>query len=604
MIAVVVVLWAVIVAGASVTAIVRAALVRPRRLDARLLPRVIVVRPCSGHEPGLDERLARTGGARRVVLAVHSSLDSAAPSVHRAARSLRSAGIATKVVHTLAEGPNHKADQIARALAQVTLGLDAIVVVADSDVDLDAVDLDALLEPLADPCVGAVWAPPMEAGPIATEGDAIAHAVLARSLHAFPLLAGIDRSGLVGKLFAVRARALADAGGFERLRDRLGEDVALAQALRRAAWWIEPAPVNAPTMTSGRSASEVIDRLARWTRVVRAERPWLLPSYPLLFAPSPLALVALLGAAIERDALIAGAAALVLLARLTIAGGSIRDVLRGDAALLAGFARALTRPTFEWRGRRLRLGAGGRLRQERPREQRERTLGDARDQRRTADVDEIEAGAGVDARELGGDGLALRSDAARDVARSDERLADRDPELRRLAAREHVANGDRQDARVASEPRGMGRPGLELEREERRALAALGEDPHRATRAIEQRRSVADRSGAVARVVEVDAERTDEGEEREAREVSGVHHRVSLHAEAELGEPQRDERIPPRRVIGDDEERVLARGGARLLEPADAHRAERALDAALGVPREPAREPARPASGDHDRSSS
>lgn len=607
-----IVLWALLVAGASATAIVRARIARPKETDADLLFGAVVVRPCAGHEPGLDARLARAGEASRIVLAVESSLDPASPSVHRAARSLRAAHVTTTVVHTFATGPNHKADQIARALARVALDPEAIVIVADSDVDLAEVDLAALLAPLSDPRVGAAWAPPIEAGTIATDGDALAHAVLGASLHAFPLLAGIDRGGMVGKLFAVRARALDEAGGFEGLRDRLGEDVALARALRRAGFRIAVAPTPAPAKASGRSARDVVARLARWARVVRSERPWLLPSYPLLFAPLPLAMITLLSAVIARDPVVACASALVAASRLAVAhrrGGGVvatmLDAVRGDVALLEGFALALVRPSFEWRGRTLRIDARGRLVEERAREQREGALGEAREERGPSHVDELEVGvvARIDASELGGERVALRGDARANVARGGERLTDRDPQVGRLVRPEDVAHADRQHARPLGEAGDVGGACLQLERDERRPLFPLGEDPHGAPGAIEERGGMTDAPGAVARVVEVDAERAHEREERQPREVSGVHHRVRLDADADLGEPERDERVPPGGVVGDDEQRTFGRGAARGLEPSDAHVAERAADPPLGVAREPAREDARATRRDHGRSS-
>ncbi len=598
-----IVLWALLVAGASFTAIARAALVRPRERSPERLARAIVVRPCAGWEPGLEERLAQAGGAARVVLAVGSSLDPAATSVHRAARALRAQHLEATVVHTFAAGPNHKADQLARALARIAPPPEAPIIVADSDLDLARVDLAALVAPLRDPRTGAAWAPPIEAGAIETDGDALAHAVLGGSLHAFPLLAGIDLGGVVGKLFAVRAGALEEAGGFGALRERLGEDVALARALRRAGSRVAVAPVFAPAMGSGRSVADVTARLGRWARVVRSERPWLLLSYPLLFAPLPCALLALVAGVVVRDGLVAGAAALVIASRLAVAlrgGHGLRDAARADVALLAGFADAVVRRSFHWRGRALRIAPGGRLVEERSSDEREHALRDAREERRAPHVDEIEAGPGVDARELGGDGLALRDDAGACVARDGERLTEGDPQLGGLLSREHVAHADRQHARAGRMPRDVGGTGLQLEREERRSLAALGEDPHRTPRTIEERGRMPDGAGAVARVVEVHAERADEREERQAREVSGVHHRVRLDADRDLGEPQRDERVPPRGVVRDDEERAFGRGAARSLETADVNARERRLDPSSGVAREPAREEAGAARGDHD----
>lgn len=607
-----VVVWALLVSGATATAIVRASIVRPVRRSPELLACAVVVRPCAGHEEGLGARLRSRGGARRFRFAVESALDPAATTVHAAARELSRRGAHAMVAHTFARGPNHKADQLARALRAAPLGDEDIVIVADSDVDLSRADLAALVAPLDDARVGASWAPPAELGRVVTGGDAVAHAVLAASLHAFPLLAHIDRSGMVGKLFAVRASALRDAGGFSALVDRLGEDVALARGLRRAGWRVALAPVVAPTTTSGRLREEVVARLSRWVRVVRSERPWLLPSYPLLFAPLPLAAVVAAFGAAAADAVAILSAGLVVASRLAVAHergrgalAAARDAVAGDRALLSAFASALVHPTFAWRGRRLRLGPGGRLREARAREPREEALGDAREPRRPTLVDDLEVGEvrGVDARELGRDAVALLRDPGPRIARGREGRTDRDPELGRLVSGEDVADADGHDARARGEAADVRGSGEELERRERGALSALRVDEDRSARPVEERRGVPHRPRAVARVLEVDPEGADEPEEREPLEVSGIHHRVGLEPQLELGEPERDERIPPCRVVRDEEERRLARCAAGALEAVQEHAPEPPRDALLRLSGEPTAEPARAPCGDHERGS-
>jgi ceramide glucosyltransferase len=588
--------WALFVAGASFTALFSAR--RRRRAPARAFAkRILLLRPCAGHERGLDARLAVSGGADLVVFAVESALDPAATAAHRAARTLRDRGTMTLVVHTHATGANRKAAQLAKALERVTLQEDVIVVVADSDVDLTQTDLYTLAGGLDDETVGATWAPPIEAGTIETKGDVLARAVLGASLHAFPLLAGIDRTGMVGKLFAVRARALADAGGFASLVDRLGEDVALARALRTAGWKVRVASVVAPSTASGRSAPEVIARLARWVQVVRSERPWLLPSYPLLFAPTPLAIAALASGLGLGDRILTAAGALALVSRLAVAGGSVRDVVVGDAALLVAFARALSSSTFTWRGRRLRIGRGGRLQEEGAGEERQDPFRRAGHEGRTTRMDQLEVvgRSEVDASELARDGVSLQLDVVRSA-----RLADRDPELGRLRAPEHVTHPDGQHAsglRPSSDVRGAG---PEIERRERGALSALGVDPHGAPWTIEEARGVAHGLRAVARIIEAHAERSDEREERDALEVSGIHHRVGFEVE-KVGDEQSDERVPPRRVIRDDEQRSIGRRGTCAFSAVDEHPTEGRPDARACLGREPAVEEGRSPRGDHRR---
>ena len=57
----------------------------------------------------------------------------------------------------------------------------------------------------------------------------------------------------------------------------------------------------------GRTFADVVARYARWITVIRAQRPHLLPSYPLLFAQLPLVLALVLAAVAHEGPIAAGA---------------------------------------------------------------------------------------------------------------------------------------------------------------------------------------------------------------------------------------------------------------------------------------------------------
>lgn len=311
--------------------------------------------------------------------AVESSRDMAAPAVERAVESLERAGVPACAVITHARAANRKAAQLARALAFAPREAE-LVIVADSDVDLEGAPLDALVGALSHEAVGAAWAAPVEVSPT-TVADRASAAVLDASLHAFPLLSALDPDGMVGKLFVIRADALARVGGFESLTAHLGEDMELARRLREAGFSTALAPLVARSRAQGRSWAGVIERYARWIRVIRAQRPHLLPTYPLLLCAAPLivataTLAALVGApgggarALAAAALAIGARVAVGVRARALGGRSagalalLVDVVLADALLLAAFARAcLTRRTV-WRGVRLLPEAGGRFTEE------------------------------------------------------------------------------------------------------------------------------------------------------------------------------------------------------------------------------------------------
>ena len=581
-------LWAGFYIGAVGTALATA-LVRERRFVARAKPSVLedmlLVRPCAGDEPGLADRLATTGGARNVVIAIRDPSDKAFSAACVAAHRLRRKHVHVEIVLTRARGANQKAAQLARVLARRSA---QIVAVADSDVELPEGLFGEMVGELSTRGLGAIWAPFVLAHP-----EGIGGAVLNGSLHALPLLAGLDPGGFVGKVFVVRGEALAAAGGFDAVRDRLGEDVALARRMRAAGH-----PTGASRARVEAHGRADADRFTRWALVVRSERPLMLAGYPLFLAATPLAvLLAILG----REPLTIAAAGVVLFARLVVwfavtPRASLLAALGADFLLLYAAVRALVWPRTTWCGRALRLGRGGRLVSEEAREEREEALRESSDGPRSRSVREDEAGGvllapdGVDPRELAPDGVG-------EVASLEDRWTDGDPQLGLLLGGEDEAARERNDRR-ARESRDGGRPGTELERAERRALSTLGIDPHDAPRTVEELRGVADGARAVASIGEVDPERADLAEEGKSSEIRRIHHREGLRAKLSVSEPERDERIPPGRVVRDDEDGTGGDGVRERIEPRDPDASERAEEARPRVPREQADEPADGRRGD------
>ena len=334
--------------------------------------RLVIVRPCAGPEPELQRCLAswpvlREGHLAGAIFAVGEVDDPALPAAETAAARLRTRGVDARVVVTSAEGPNHKASQLAVAVDGA--GEVDVIVVADSDVDLEGLDLGALVDPIAaDARVAACWAPPVELGVARTWGDRASQALLGASLHAFPVLARLDRRGMVGKLVALRRSSLAAVGGFASLTGVLGEDMELARRFARRGEEVAVAPIVAPSLASGRDLRGALSRYTRWISVIRRQRPALLASYPLLFAATPLmvplALAAgapwIAGAAVALRFSVARLAQSACGRRRSLAGTLLEAVL-ADALLLAAFAHALASPRVVWRGARLRVLAGGRL---------------------------------------------------------------------------------------------------------------------------------------------------------------------------------------------------------------------------------------------------
>jgi ceramide glucosyltransferase len=363
--------WALVVASVAAWAVIRA----PRkRANPAKLPAVLVIRPCGGIEPWLEETLVSFLDARysfkpTMRFTVASADDPALPTIQAAAVKMRQKGIDAAVLVCPPLGPNRKASQLAAVVA-ADEGRHKLILSADSDVDLEGVDLDGLVLPLTDPQVGASWAPPVERWPV-TGGDAAMAAVLSSSLHSFPLLAGLDHGGMVGKLFAWRP--VSDAS-FEDLVHFLGEDMELARRLRARGLRVAATNVMAPSRASGRSWEEVVSRFSRWLLVIRSQRPVLMLSYPILIAATgPIVLLGLL--AMSPLGLFAAITAITTRLGVALAardltdepgGQLVTDAIRADALIWAGFWRAIRSPRFTWRGHSYRIAPDGRMVAESP----------------------------------------------------------------------------------------------------------------------------------------------------------------------------------------------------------------------------------------------
>ncbi len=612
--------WVVAAAAVCLRAARRRAPRGASRSAGPTIARVLLARPCAGDEPWLERalessaRVARPGVSVR--FAVASPEDAAVAVATRVAAGLVARGVDAGVDFTFSGAPNGKAGQLARVVEDEPRP--DVVVVADSDVELEAASLEGLLAPLrADASVAASWAVPLETEP-ATPADRASAAVLDASLHSFALLSRLDRAGMVGKLFCVRASALEAVGGFASLASFLGEDMELARRLRAHGIGVVAARVSARSLVRGRSWRAVVDRYGRWIRVIRAQRRALLLSYPLLFAMTPLVVLGGLVAALRGDLLGWLVVALAVLERMAVAvvarrrsgvrfrPGMLIDALAADVLLSGALARALWGDRFSWRGRRLRHATGGTIEESAPGEPGQGAGRHREEEPRSLGVQRLEAvgGAGrdggFDRLQLARDGLFERQCAGAHVVAHGDDLAEGHVDRRVGPAAHLVAKRTRHDGCAGGDARDGCRPTAEAERANRDGdLPPLREDPHQAARAVEAPRGVAHPTRAVGRVVEVDPECTHVPEERKRAQVLRIHHRVGPEPADTPAQVDDHQRVPPRRVVGHDEHRAGAR---RLVEPLDApdeDPVEAPLDAALCVSGEPPAEPPASRRGDH-----
>lgn len=355
----------------------------------RSWPHIALVRPCEGLDPSLAETLrssatARYDGRRTIFFCVPSAADPAFAVAERVRDELVAGGADVRLVTTAIDTrANRKAAQLAVVDAQLPPIDEApLLVIADSDVLLEDASLPALMSALmSERDAGAASAPPIDVS-AATAGDRWSAALLSSTPHALLALAALsERWGsvplLAGALLAVKREALAAVGGFRSLEPYLGEDFELARRLHDAGLGMATSAAPARFTDNGRSLAGVVRRYARWSLVVRRQRPALFSTYVLLLGCTPLvASLALLLALARADgaALALGAAAALVAARTLLAATlrryygvdsgwwrALGAMLAGELLICAGATQAGASAEVEWRGRRFYVGARGAL---------------------------------------------------------------------------------------------------------------------------------------------------------------------------------------------------------------------------------------------------
>jgi ceramide glucosyltransferase len=240
---------------------------------------------------------------------------------------------------------------------------DQVVMCIDADVSVDAALVGALVDELRD---GAALS---SAAPRPTVSQSLGgHAVrglLVQSHHAFEVIDAMSTGAraICGKAIALSPVAVAE---LVKLKDCIGEDLELAHVLHE-----KGLPVSLAKATANVPQAEhvglvpVIDRFTRWMQVLRAHRPILYPTVPLLFAPTPMlmvltSIVATPWAAVALSVLVG--LRIILANRQDDRGGLRFEWLLAEMLLLVCWLNSLKQGnTVQWRGRQFSLKPGGRM---------------------------------------------------------------------------------------------------------------------------------------------------------------------------------------------------------------------------------------------------
>lgn len=344
---------------------------------ARRKPPISVLKPLCGLDDGLEANLATFASLDypeyEVVLGVRSARDPAWQTARAVARRWPSR---FRVVIQRGEpGLNPKVNQL------VTLARASrhdVLVVSDSNVRVDACYLDEIAALLDDDRVGLVT------HLIAGEGErslgsALDHlhltASIAPSVLGLKRLAG--RDVVVGKSMALRRADLLALGGFEAAKDVLAEDYVLGAMIgEKLGKRIEIGRRPVRNVSARRTVVEFVGRYRRWSVLQRQA------AGPLVYACGAFlnpVLLAVLATALSRSTpafcALAGACAMKTALDAASAGelrpggfrvGQLALIPMKDVVLGVVWAFCFVRRDVAWRGTRIVVGRGTRIRSTEP----------------------------------------------------------------------------------------------------------------------------------------------------------------------------------------------------------------------------------------------
>src|SRR5499427_8700512 len=239
------------------------------------VPRVTILKPLHGAEPGLSENLAsfctqNYPGAVQIILGVQDPRDDAIAVVEQLRARYRDCHLYL-VVDTTIHGLNRKVSNLVNMWRHVEHD---VVVVADSDMWVDPDYLSRVVAALEQRDVGAVTC--LYHG-LAATGIWARLAELGINAHFLPnVIVGLEL-GLAhpcfGSTIAFKRETLVEIGGFMGVADCLADDYAIGARLRARGYKICVSPITIGHVCGEMSASELWHHEVRWARTIRSVDP-------------------------------------------------------------------------------------------------------------------------------------------------------------------------------------------------------------------------------------------------------------------------------------------------------------------------------------------
>ena len=339
---------------------------RPRTASLRLAnPGVSILKPVRGSDPGFYEAIRSQASQEypqfEILFGIRDPNDSAAPEIQRLIQDFPAVPI--RLVLCSEDAPNGKVGVLMDLARQARYPL---LIVSDSDITVPPGYLHDVTAPLADPSVGLVtclyraeandWPSQFEALAIATD--------FAPSTLVAPFV-GVSEFGL-GSTLAFRRKDLDRIGGFAAIADYLADDYQLGRKLHALGLRNLISNVVVSTRLSAESWRAAWQHQLRWARTIRLSRGGGYAGLPVTYATFWALAAAACGLWWVAAALLAIRFAMAITCGWFVLGSA--DVWKycyliplRDLWGVAIWATGLFGDTVEWRGRRLRLDAEGKI---------------------------------------------------------------------------------------------------------------------------------------------------------------------------------------------------------------------------------------------------
>jgi ceramide glucosyltransferase len=339
------------------------------------MPRVTILKPLHGTEPGLFENLESFctqdyAGAVQIVFGVQDPRDEAIAIVEELRAKFPERHL-DLVVDTTMHGLNRKVSNLINMWRYAEYD---VVVLADADMRVDPDYLARVVTALEQPGVGAVTC--LYHG-VPGAGFWARLSALGINAHFLPnVIMGLGLNlahPCFGSTIAFRRKALVEIGGFMRVADCLADDYAIGAALRARGYDIAVLPLTIGHMCGDVSAVDLWQHELRWARTIRSLDPIGYAGLIITHTFAVALVAALCGLATSSigPSLALSLCTISFACRLAL----VRQVERvfnlppqsswlvalRDVLSFTVFVSSLFGQSAKWKGRRYRFAAGGTL---------------------------------------------------------------------------------------------------------------------------------------------------------------------------------------------------------------------------------------------------